>query len=136
MKFSEEEVYFFREILTHRYFIRNFKEFQYLDEIGSGKSTQCYSTTVFLYEYKKVKFAVKCMKINTLNFRKQHILEDIINDNILKEIEVLSNLSEKITSSNIAKMYGISCEIKNSMLIVNIIMEKFDLNLWQYILKY
>ena len=76
------------------------------------------------------------MEISTRNIRSHNIRDDIINKIILNEIDVLANVNENVNSNHIAKMYGISCAIKNDMLNVKIIMEKFDFNLWQYALAY
>ena len=76
------------------------------------------------------------MKISTRDIKKQDIRDDIINKTILNEIDVLANINENINSNNIVKMYGISCEKKNTTINISIIMEKFDYNLWDYAIKY
>ena len=76
------------------------------------------------------------MKISTRNIRRQDIRDDIINKIIMNEIDVLANINENVNSNHIAKMYGISCEIKDTTINVSMIMEKFDFNLWQFALAY
>ena len=69
------------------------------------------------------------MKISTSNLKEEKVRNYLINNIILNQIEGQAKLKDKIKSYYIANFYGISCEKKDDIITVYIIMERFDLNL-------
>ena len=62
------------------------------------------------------------------------IIEIILNEiNLLKK--VTNDLKDLPTLKHITKFYGVYCQQNENYLYIYIIMEYFDTNLWNYIIK-